>query len=244
MKVPKQYIKTAADRRAVEMGMTWDASEFNTFKKWCSIFALQNQEPWYGKPIELFPFQEEDWFKPLMCWRKPGGIPRFDRAIFTCNKKLGKTTSIAAYAGYRAYCYRRSEILIMSATVRQADLMFQTIVGFKQHPELASNKKWKVKNHLRTLEDLESGSVIRVIAAGMGQVSGPSVDITILDETADFGYAADDTFAKVAFAGAAKPGSLLLSVGNPSDDVNHLAHRLYLQSKAILDSRTIKISLH
>ncbi len=237
MKPPKKFIRTAADLRAVKEGATWNEDDYKLFVDWCAEFAIQGQRPWIGKPIELFDYQIDNWFKPLLCWRDHKNDYRFNRATFVCMKKVGKTTAIAAYAGFRAYCWRKSEIFIMSATVRQTDSLFNTLVDFhKQHPEL--RKRWKIQNHIRTITDTVSGSKIKVAASGSGQVSGPSTDIVILDETAEFGYAAQKTFDRVVYAGAAKPNSQLISISTPSHEIGNLHHKLYLHAKNLINSET------
>lgn len=232
-KPPKKFIRTAADRRAIDEGATWNTEHFDLFEEWCSEFAIQKQDRWSGKPLKLFDYQIDYWFKPLLSWRTAEGEYRFDRAFLTTGKKSGKTSSIAAYVSFKAFCFKNQNIMIASATIRQSETMFNIIKGFyEQHPEL--QQRWHVQNHLKEITDSVSGSKIKVAASADAKLSGPSLDLVVLDETAEFNSVAQKTFDRIAYAGAAKTNAQIISITTPSHELNTTAHRMYLKSQRLL----------
>lgn len=229
----RRRIKMAADENAVRFGCYWDDSDFQQFKLWCSIFALQHEGDWEGKPIELLDFQEEDIFGPMLSWKRPDGSYRFNLNLIFSPKKIGKTTSIAALAGWRASTRRRQKIFVVASKVDQAQVLFDCLVAFTQHPELA--KRWHVNLSKLIITDRVTKSKIRVMACNPSGISGPSVDLMILDEAAEFpGHHAQKIWDRIKFGGAAKRNSQIVVITTPAHEYMHLGYRLYQRAVKLI----------
>lgn len=233
-KVPQKYIRTAADRQAIAEGCYWDDSHFIQFQKFSKEFCIQTQGDWAGKGIELFDFQIDDIFGPLLSWRKADGTYRFNLGLIFSSKKIGKTTAIAALCAYRATCYKDQQIYVIASKVEQARICFDTIKEFTRHPAL--QKRWHVKDTRNEIIDRQSGSRIKVLACNPSGISGFSADLFILDETAEMpNHAAQTIWDRIEFAGAAKPNSMTLSITTPAHSTDHLGYRLYQRCQRLID---------
>ena len=231
--VPKKFIRTAADKQAVKEGARWNEDHFNLFQDWCEEFAIQSQGKWSHKPLHLMDFQIDDIFKPLLSWRKPDGNYLKNLALIFSMKKVGKTTCIAALAGWKAMCFRDQSIYIMASSVKQAGICFDTISKFKRHPVLAKN--WHLQEHIKKITDKQSGSTIQILAGGQGTISGYGADLFIIDETSEHPkHQVQKCWDRLEFSGAAKENSQIISITTPSHELDHLGYRLYQRCNRLL----------
>lgn len=229
----KPAVIIPADRTAIEAGCYWDPTDYLQFKKWCSIFAIQSQGEWDGKPIELLDFQEDDIFGPMLSWKRPNGTYRFNWSLIFSSKKIGKTTSIAGLAGWRCSTRRNQDIRVLASKVDQAEVLFDVLGGFTKHPDLA--RRWHVNYSKHVLTDKVSKSKVRVMACNPAGVSGPSIDLMILDETAEFPpHHAQKIWDRVKYGGAAKANSQIVSITTPAHDYAHLGYRLYQRATKLI----------
>jgi phage terminase large subunit-like protein len=226
------------DRVAINAGCYSDTTDYIQFARWCERFAIQSQGEWSGQPIELFEFQRRDIFGPLLSWRKSDGNYRYNLALIFSPKKIGKTTAIAALAGWKASCWRDQQIYVVASKVEQARICFETIREFARHPEL--NSRWHVKDHLNTIVDRESRSKIKVLACNPSGISGYSADLFILDELAEMpGHAVQTIWDRIEFSGASKRNSQIVVITTPAHDLQHLGYRLYQRAKRLVAGEDI-----
>lgn len=229
----KPRIITAADQAALDAGCYWDNKDFLHFQRWCGKYAIQSQGEWANKPMELLDFQIEDIFGPMLSWKKPDGQFRFDTSLIFSPKKIGKTTAIAALAGWRCATWQDQSIFVIASKVEQAEVLFRTVAEFTRHPALA--KRWHVNRSKNIITDRKTGSTIRVLACNPSGISGYSADLFILDETAEMpAHYAQTIWDRIEYAGAAKRNSQIVSITTPAHDFNHLGYRLYLRACRIL----------
>lgn len=230
----RKPVNTVADQTAVDAGCYFDDADYQHFKKWCGTFAIQSQGEWINKPLQLLDFQEKDIFGPLLSWKNEDGTYRYDTALIFSPKKIGKTTSIAALAGWRCSTLRDQKIFVVASKVEQAEILFQTAVEFTRHPELAA--RWHVNPSKHIITDRVTGSTIKVLACNPSGISGFSIDLLILDETAEMpGHLAQTIWDRVVFGGAAKKNSQIISITTPAHEINHLGYRLYQRARRLID---------
>lgn len=234
----KPPIKTGTDKTAIEAGCYWDPADYLHFKKWCGNYAIQSEGEWANKPMQMLDFQENDIFGPLLSWKNPNGTFRFNQGLIFSPKKIGKTTSIAALAGWRCSTWQEQKIYVIASKVEQAEILFRTLAEFRRHPEL--DKRWHVNFSTHTLTDKVSGSVVKVLACNPSGISGVNADLFILDETSEMpGHYAQTIWDRIVYAGAAKANSQLISITTPAHDLNHLGYRLYQRNQKILSGEDI-----
>lgn len=232
MTIPKNQIKYQTDETAINQGCYWDDTEFKKYKEFAKQFCLQSEGEWIGKGIELFDYQEEDLFKPLLSWKNKKGNYRFKQCNFISNKKVGKTTGLASLAAFRACCYQQQKIYIISATVKQSKVMFDALVGFAEHPALA--ERWRIVHGNKVITDKTTGSVITILAA-KPTISGFNSDLILVDELAEIPKTCEKiVWQKIQYAGSSKPNSQILSITTPSHELDTLAFKFYKKSEKII----------
>lgn len=233
-KKPSPPIRTAADQTAIDAGCYWDDADFLHFKKWAGTYAIQSQGEWANKPMELLDFQTTDIFGPMLSWKKPNGEFRFDTSLIFSPKKIGKTTAIAALAGWRCSTWRDQSIFVIASKVEQAEVLFRTVAEFTRHRSI--DKRWHVNHSKNIITDRSTGSTIRVLACNPSGISGYSADLFILDETAEMpSHYAQTIWDRIEFAGAAKRNSQIVSITTPAHDFAHLGYRLYQRACRLID---------
>ncbi len=236
MKPPKNQIKTIADRNAIDAGCHWQTKEFQNFKKFASTFCIQSQGQWANQPIELFDYQEEDIFKPLLSWKNAKGNYRYRYGIFFTPKKTGKSTSISSLCGFKVSCYRDQKIYVIASKIEQARIIYDTIREFTRHPAL--KKRWHVRDHRNEIIDRETKSTIKVLSCNPS-LSGISADLIVLDETAEWAPSvAQIIWDRLEFAMASKPNGQMISISTPAHQLNTLGHRLYQRAERLINGDT------
>ena len=227
-------LNTVADAAAVAEGCYWDDADYRHFETWCETYAIQSQGEWANKPIQMLDFQERDIFGPMLSWKRPDGTFRYDTSLIFSPKKIGKTTSIAALAGWRCCTWKDQVILVVASKVDQAEILFRTAAEFCRHPSVAA--RWHVNFSKMIITDRISGSTIKVLACNPSGISGYSADLVILDETAEMpAHHAQTIWDRIVYAGAAKANSQIISITTPAHDVTHLGYRLYQRARRLID---------
>jgi phage terminase large subunit-like protein len=230
---PDYAVRTLADRNAIAAGCYWDDSHYQHFKRWCAKYAIQSDGEWTGKPIEMLDFQERDIFGPMLSWKNPNGTYRFNWSLIFSSKKIGKSTGIAALAGWRLSTRKKQDIRILASKVDQAEIIHNVMEGFRQNGVL--DNRWHVNSSKYIITDRLSKSVARVMACNPSGISGPSIDLMILDETAEFPpHHAQKIWDRVKYGGAAKANSQIVSITTPAHDYAHLGYRLYQRAMKLI----------
>lgn len=133
------------------------------------------------------------------------------RVIFCCGRQVGKTTVTSIKALWRAYCFDNQDIMIISATERQAEIVYRKIMDIV----LANPIIRRDVNRL-TMRRMEfkNGSIIRCLPAGVSgeTIRGYTCDMVIVDEAQSVN---DDVFVSIMPALMVKRGQLIL-MGTPS----------------------------
>lgn len=128
------------------------------------------------------------------------------RIVFKSGRQVGKTTITAIKALHRAFSRPNEQILILSATQRQASLMFNIILEIiNKSPCLAS----KVQRQTLTIIYFKNRSNIHCLPGGRTgfTVRGFSPTLIIVDEAA---FVPDEVFIAVEPSLASHDGDLIL----------------------------------
>lgn len=139
---------------------------------------------------------------------EPQQLPVFDpaiqRGILCCNRQWGKSTTLAALAVYRAWCFSPALILVVAPTVRQSYELILKIRGFLR--ELGVRPRHDGFN--RVSLQLGNGSRIVAVPADPDTIRGYSkVSMLLVDEAA---RVPDEVFRSVTPALARSRGSVWL----------------------------------
>ncbi len=93
-KPPAEYVRTAADKRAVAEGCWWDEKAAERVRDFFLEFLRHSKGEWAGQVFELLPWQWGDVVLPLFAWRRKDGTRRFRKAYIEVAKKNGKALDV------------------------------------------------------------------------------------------------------------------------------------------------------
>jgi hypothetical protein len=126
------------------------------------------------------------------------------RMILACGRQVGKTTAVGIYAYYYAKVFRNSEIIMISKSLRQSQLLFRKV---RQAVD-AEQSVLHIDHMNLTDMELKNGSRIIAIPGSADSVrgfSGPK--LVIFDEAA---YIEDRLFYAVTPMVAASDGTIIM----------------------------------
>lgn len=99
-----QWVRSVADEKAVLNGCWFDIRRANRFERFCNGFLRLFQGRNKGTPVELLPWQRDDYTFPLYGWVRENDegkiVRRYRRAFVFIAKKNGKSTLVAAQCLY------------------------------------------------------------------------------------------------------------------------------------------------
>jgi len=128
------------------------------------------------------------------------------RTAWRAGRQVGKSTTCAVKALFRAFMNPKEQILILSPTQRQSSLMFWKIKEFISENELISEA---VIRETRTLIQFDNGSLIHSLPSGIKgtTIMGFSPTLIIIDEAA---FVSEETFTAILPSLASTNGDLIL----------------------------------
>lgn len=139
--------------------------------------------------------------------------------ILRAGRQVGKSTVIAVKTGEFAANNRMKSIMVLSATERQAYLLFSKIVAYIFDNYLEYVKKPHSRNVTKTQIVLKNGSIIRCLPTGLEGlgIRGYTVDLLIVDEAA---YIPEGVWSAIIPMLATTGGDVIL-LSTPKGRDNH-----------------------
>lgn len=139
-------------------------------------------------------------------------------------RQVGKSRTIAKKASIYAINHPKKSVMIISATERQAYLLFSKVLGYL-HDNFRSSLRSGKDRPTKTEIKLKNGTIIRCLPTGLDGIGirGYTVDLLIADEAA---YIPEDVWPAVTPMLATTKGALILlstpkGVGNFFYDCYH-----------------------
>lgn len=110
----------------------YDTTEAHKRIRFQQTYCLQSKHPYFGKPVELMPWQLAFW-EPLYSFKMADtGLRRFVEAILEIGRKNGKSTMLAADGNTDLFIGAGgSEICCASNDDRQAKYIWREIAGMR-----------------------------------------------------------------------------------------------------------------
>ena len=134
------------------------------------------------------------------------------RIVICAGRRIGKSTMIAARGLWFALMHKNTTTLIISATLRQSMLMFDTILDY------ISKSPWIedcVQRKTRTLVRFKNGSKIKAYPCGKGKgIRGDTADFVILDEAS---FMPDDVIGEAILPMLATTDGTVIMLSTPFD---------------------------
>ena len=211
-----EWIKSAADERAVADGCWFDLSEAvgsgRHVVKFFQDYLRHTMGPWAGKPFTLLDWQRDAIIMPLFSWRRANGLRRFTKGDIFTAKKQGKSTISAGIVTYFLLTSgRRAEVYGVAHTREQAGIIFreaEAMVG--SSPML--QRRIEVLASRKRLVNASQDSFYQALAGENGAKGAEGINpvLILVDEI----HVQRDRvlYDALAYASAARQNALMLSV--------------------------------
>ena len=241
--VDPKWIRTLADRRAIEEGCWFDQGAVDRCCAFVAEFCRLAQKPNIGKPVIFTPFIYERIVAPLIGWKRPDGTRRFRRGSCWCMRKVHKTTTLAALALWFLLEEPAAEVYILSSCERAARTMFRIAAGFIAMDE-ELQQIFEVKPSELVIQTIPTGdednkvpSRLEVLAGGETGASGQSASAVLVDEVSEIKN--QEAYQRLYGSGAAREQPVWFEISTPQFQKNSLAGDCYQKSKDIIEGRDL-----
>lgn len=230
MEVPQKYIRTKADRDAIEAGCYWDQEQADKIIR----FAETYTRPQFieGDDFTLLDWQKE-WLAQLYGWRLPDGRRRWRKALLTVGKKNGKTLLTSIICLYEAIATGTpNPICVSASTTRENskqifDQIKNTIVGNDRLKRIA-----KVRSSQRVIRFENKGAEFRSISNDAGNAEGLNISCCVCDEVHAWGK--DALWRTLEYSNIARPDGILIVISTAGKDQSHFFYSLVSKAKNII----------
>ena len=187
-----------------------------------SLIVSQGQG--VGAPLVLW-----EWQRRFIAELEATGVLQ---AALTIARGGGKTT-LAAALGVAAlvgpWAQPRSEVVIVGANFSQARIAYRHALAFMEKWIVAEPERWRIldSEHSATIEDRETKTVLKALAAKPGTLHGLAPSLVIADEGGQWERAqAAPIWAALKTSLGKVPGSKLIAIGTRPVDSEHWFSRL------------------
>ena len=143
------------------------------------------------------------------------------RIVICAGRRVGKSVMTAAKALWFALMRPNTTTLIISATLRQSILMFDTILDYTERSRWISNS---VTRKTRTLVNFSNGSKIKALPCGKGRsIRGETAHVVIMDEAS---FIPEDVIAGAILPMLATTDGAAIMLSTPFDR-DHIFYRAF-----------------
>ena len=143
------------------------------------------------------------------------------RIVICAGRRIGKSTMTAARGLWFALMHKNTTTLIISATLRQSMLMFDTMLDY------VSRSLWiedSVKRKTRTLIRFRNGSKIKAYPCGKGKgIRGDTAHLIILDEAS---FMPEDVIGEAILPMLATTDGTVIMLSTPYDR-DHIFYKVF-----------------
>jgi phage terminase large subunit-like protein len=225
-----EWVRTAADVRAVANGCWFDVAAAERFREFCRKFlrhTMGSERAKAGDPFELLDWQYRDVFAPLLGWKRADGRRRFEKAYISTAKKAGKSTILGALAIYLLLTEGPRAHLYSAAVEReQAAIIFGEAAAMIR-ASAGLSKLIRAKPSTKTL--VAGDSFYRALSSDAGSKEGLNANAVFVDELHAWRDRA--LFDALAYAGSARPNALTVIITTAGDDMNSVWGEEYTRAK-------------
>lgn len=233
MQVPAKYIKTAADRKAIETGAYWDQDAADKVIRFAEAYVV----PQFIKgTFRLLPWQRE-WLEQLYGWRLSSGNRRWRKALLTVAKKQGKTLLTAIVCMFEALAAGVPSPLVVSAstTKENARQIYDEIKHSIQRNDRLS-KLAKIVPSQKIIRFPKKNGEVRSISNDSGNAEGLNLSCCVCDEVHKWASnRGEQLWRTLEYSTIARPDGLLVVISTAGSDQNHFFYDLYTKAKNVLD---------
>ncbi len=161
----------------------YDTTEAHKRIKFMQSLCLQSKHPYFGKPLELMPFQLAFWEALYSFKMRETGMRRFVEALLEIGRKNGKSTMLAGDGNTDLFVgVGGSEICCASNDDRQAKYIWREIAGMRTRLD---PKKSITSQNLVELKNEYKNIIVSRMSSKTQNKDGGNYTKTYLDEAHD-----------------------------------------------------------
>lgn len=161
----------------------YDTTEAHARFRFEQKLCFQSKKPYYGKPIQLMPWQLAFWEALYSFKMADSGLRRFTEALLLIARKNGKSTSFAADAMYDLFKGDGGvDICCASNDDREAKLIWREIGGMRERLDPA---RVLTSQNLSEIRNKKTAVNIFRLSSKTQNKDGFNIDKTYLDESHD-----------------------------------------------------------
>src|SRR5262245_21724188 len=178
-----EWIRTPADKRALDAGYTFDVKAAERVRTFFHKFLRHSKGQWAGKPFELLDWQWERLIAPLFGWKRADGTRRFRRGYIEIPKKNGMAALFSGLSLYLLVADNEPGAEIYSAAVDrdQASIVFNEAANMVEASPHLSTRLRAIRSTKRIVYQ-DTRSVYRALSADVPAKEGLNAHAVLIDE--------------------------------------------------------------
>jgi phage terminase large subunit-like protein len=200
------------DKAAIAEGCYFDEQAADFVCEFFETYLRHTMGTHAGKPFKLLDWQRDDVLRPLFGWKCEDGSNRFNRGFIWTGKKQGKSTLSAGIAlFYLMTSGKRAEVYGVATTREQASIIYREAAAMARTCKMLSTKLKAFDSKKRIFYG-SNNSFYQALAGEMMArgTEGVNPNLVLFDEL--HAMRSRSLYEGLAYASAARPDSLLLSV--------------------------------
>lgn len=236
-----RWIRTAADKKAVLEGCTFQIEKAERVREFCRKFIRHSTGQWAGKPFELLDWQWEQIVAPLFGWMKPDGFRRFDKAFVTVAKKNGKSALASALILYMLVAdgEQGAQVYCAANDSKQANIVYRESVNMVEASPMLKQRLGIYRSTGRITYEQKNSFFSRMSADAYSK-EGINPHAIIYDEL----HAAQNRvmWDTLKYAMVARQQPILMVITTAGKDTNGICYDQYKYAKQILKGEVLDTS--
>lgn len=214
-----QWIRSAADERAVLNGCRFDLAAADHVVEFFARFLRHSDAPWTGQPFNLMDWQADDVIRPLFGWMRADGMRRYRMSYVEVPKKNGKTGLVGGVILYMLCADGEygAKVYLAASDRNQAGEMFAASANLvKQSPFL--NQAVKVIGSTKRMYYGAQNSQLVTLSADAYRNEGINAHCVAFDEL--HAQKTPVFFDALRYASAARRKPLFFTITTAGYDMN------------------------
>ena len=232
-KVHERWIRTRADRKAVEDGCYFDREKADFAVEFIETFCTLTKGRRGGQRVKLLDWQE-DVVRRLFGWTRPDGTRRFRSAYVEIPKKNGKSLLMSAIAILMAVADGESaaEVYLAAVNSKQARIIFDECKKMISCSP-ALKKRLEIKDTNKKIIYRPNFSKIELVTADAESQDGFDSHCTIFDEL--HRQKNSKLWDVFEFAGSGRDQPLLVAITTAGSDRTSVCWAEHERARKVLD---------
>lgn len=234
--IPEAEVRNKSDKKAIDLGMTWDESRGNAVISFCQKFVYPTRGISADQQIKLIDWQEEG-IRRWASWIKPDNYRRFRKGCLFCPRQQGKSlfgVCLSLWMWLRDG--EKGSYVICTAVQRSQveKVWFNEIWNSYQNWPEQARKAVSPKPSTLTLYYQQGNGILQGLSCeGWGKLGAPP-HYAQLEEIAFWGDYKPLTAIETGMKSRKQP--FLLAVSTSGVDRTTPAYDMWLHGQAVLDS--------